>query len=98
MIEFHQGQKCIFFVAFPEKALECTQILLSDTLIEDSTKAALLDMKEIYGRGALHIAARRGNAAVLKILRENKVNYLIQEDATGSTALHLAASLGQLLL
>jgi hypothetical protein len=57
----------------------------------EETKSQLLCTFDLCGRCPIHVAARRGFPEVLSLLVES---YSIQEAKTGSTSLHLAASLG----
>ena len=84
----------ILVVAFEDKAVECTKVIMQDFLTEnwEETKSQLLKTFSLCGKCPIHIAARRGFPEIIGHLIES---YSICEAKTGSTALHLAASLGK---
>ena len=58
--------------------------------------AELLKKEDQWGRAAVHLASRQGNAGILTCLVESGAD-VTQTDKNNNTPLHLAASLGTLI-
>uniref|UniRef100_H3BVT9 Ankyrin repeat domain 52 n=1 Tax=Tetraodon nigroviridis TaxID=99883 RepID=H3BVT9_TETNG len=63
--------------------------LLCETLVS-------LDVRDIEGRSALHLAARRGFAPCVEVLLKHQASYTLKEHRHKWTALHAAAAEGQM--
>uniref|UniRef100_A0AAQ4NW16 Ankyrin repeat domain 52 n=1 Tax=Gasterosteus aculeatus aculeatus TaxID=481459 RepID=A0AAQ4NW16_GASAC len=63
--------------------------LLCETLVS-------LDVRDIEGRTALHLAAQRGFATCVEVLLKHNASYTLKEQKRKWTALHAAAAEGQI--
>uniref|UniRef100_A0A8D3CJX0 Ankyrin repeat domain 44 n=1 Tax=Scophthalmus maximus TaxID=52904 RepID=A0A8D3CJX0_SCOMX len=63
--------------------------LLCETLVS-------LDVRDIEGRTALHLAAQRGFAPCVEVLLKHQASYKLKEHKQKRTALHAAAAGGQM--
>uniref|UniRef100_A0A3B4WTX7 Ankyrin repeat domain 52 n=1 Tax=Seriola lalandi dorsalis TaxID=1841481 RepID=A0A3B4WTX7_SERLL len=63
--------------------------LLCETLVS-------LDVRDIEGRTALHLAAQRGFAPCVEVLLKHQASYTLKEHKRKWTALHAAAAEGQM--
>ncbi|XP_029287338.1 LOW QUALITY PROTEIN: serine/threonine-protein phosphatase 6 regulatory ankyrin repeat subunit C [Cottoperca gobio] len=63
--------------------------LLCETLVS-------LDVRDIEGRTALHLAARRGFAPCVEVLLKHQASYTLKEQKRKWTPLHAAAAEGQM--
>lgn len=57
-----------------------------------------LDVKDIEGRTALHLAAQRGFAPCVEVLLKHQASYTVKEHTHRWTALHAAGAYWRIFL